>query len=231
MNNIDTTGWGYLYKLDYGYGHNTPTNMLYTPMLSPAGDILCMVWDENHPYQSENRKLSKDLINFFFEREVKYLKRFQGSSWAPELIQIDYENKKIFIEFNKETLNHIVVDKTRDIHQEFPNYTEEIFNILKDIVDAGYYKMALYPHCFFIDKNNKLKTIDFYSCASFDERYLELNKIEGMIGNQSVERFASATTDGVLDFEIFFKNTLTNHLGGCWAENPFPEFYKRLFNE
>lgn len=232
---IDTTNWQYCYKLDYesSLPNLVGTNMLYSPKMSEAGDIMCMSWDAKDPYQSQSTKLTDTLVDFFFQREVIHLQIFKEYLWAPKIIEIDMDNKKIFIEWNKETCNHIIKGaKRKPLEEVCPDWQEQLFTILKDIIDAGYYKMALYPHCFFLDVNNKLKTFDFYSCASIKERYIELNKIKGMIGNQSVDRFAKATlNNGMLDYKLFFKETMLTHLGNQWPINPFPKFYKKLFND
>jgi hypothetical protein len=226
---IDTTGWHYLHKLGYkNGGEQEPTNLLYTPLLNSNEDMLCMWYDETSEYQQENKELSAELVNFFFEREVKYLTIFQKYDWAPKIIDIDYDKRKIFIEFNKETLNHIVMGKDRILAQEVPNWREQVFAILKDIDDAGYYKLALYPHCFFVSKDNKLKIIDFYACIEKHNCCIERSKIEGMIGKDSTGRFDNATQNDVVNFEVFFKTTMLEHLTERWKDNSFPEFYNRL---
>lgn len=224
---IDTKEWQYFYKIYDSWPQ--PTNLLYTPLISPDGSMICMWWDETSPYQHENDRLTAELVNFFFEREIKYLTVFQKFPWAPKLLDVDLKERKILIEFNKETLNHIIFTPGRSLDQECPDWREQIFSILKDIVDSGYYKMALYPHCFFIDSNGKIKTFDFYSSLEQEERYLERKKIEGMIGGDSDGRFTEATTDGIIDFEMFFKKTVSVHLKHAWPDNPFPEYYKKLF--
>lgn len=229
---IDTTSWSYLYKLDYTNGHPVETNMLYTPLISPDRKILCMWYDETNEYQRYNKTLTKELTNFFFDLELKNLKHFQKYDWAPRIIQEDIPNKKIFVEFNNETINYAVVSPNRDLNSECPNWKEQIFNILKDINNDGYYKMALYPHCFFISEEGKVKTIDFYSCLPKDDCKIPRNKIEGIIGEQSNNRFDLSTVGGMVDFKIFIKITMLEHLSKTWIhENPFPNFYARLFND
>jgi hypothetical protein len=223
---IDTANWKYFYKIYETW--EQPTNLLYTPLISPDGSMLCMKWDETEPYQKDNTRLTKELVDFFFERELKYLTTFQDRAWAPKLIDVDLPNRKIVIEFNNETLNHVIFTG-RDLDKICPDWKDQIFNILQDIVTSGYYKMALYPHCFFIDKNNQIKTIDFYGCLPQTERYLERSKIAGMIGNQSGNRFDEATTDGMIDFDFFFKQTISQHLAKAWPDNPFADYYKRLY--
>jgi hypothetical protein len=227
---MDITDWSYLYKKDYINGHDVTTNLLYTPLVNPEGNIMCMVWDEEHKYQQQNNQLSKELVNFFFEREVKYLTIMQRYAWAPKIISIDKENRQIFIEWNKETINHVICGD-RPLDEECPTWRNQIYNILQDINLAGYYKMALYPHCFFINKDGILKTIDFYSVIEKDNPFIERQLIQGIIGRDSTGRFDRATNKGIINFEEFFKITMLDHLGKTWIrENPFPMFYKRLFN-
>lgn len=226
-----TDNWNYYYKIHPASGNLCTTNMLYSPKVNPEGNIMCMVWDETCEYQKESERLTKDLIDFFFPREVKYLTAVNNYSWAPEIIDIDTSKRKIFIEWNKVTLNNIIYDGTTKLEDTCPDWKAQIFEILYDLVAAGYYKMALYPHCFFINKDSKIKTFDYYSCLEIDERYVSRERINGMIGADSVERFNSVTVNGMIDFKLFFKHTLEKQLASTWLDNPFPEFYERLTNE
>jgi hypothetical protein len=203
---------------------------MYTPLVSPDGSKMCMVWDEKHPYQGESTKLTKEVIDFFFEREVKYLMECQQFAWAPRVLELDLPGRQIVIEWNTETLNHVLLTPGRSLDKECPTWKEQVFSILKDLRDENLYKMALYPHCFFIDKEGNLKTFDFYGCAEITYPYIERSKVENIIGNDSGGRFNTATNDGVIDCSIFFKNTLLTHLAKTWPDNPFPEFYHTLFN-
>lgn len=223
---IDTTGWSYVYKITDGYPN--PTNMLYTPMVNPEGTVMCMLWDHTSPYQT-NEKLTAELIDFFFKREVTYLTLFQGYSWCPKIL--DIEERKIFIEWNNKTLNTVLYQDQQDICEVCPDWKDQIFTILKDIVDDGYYKTALYPHCFFIDNTGQIKTFDFYGCIESMYPYVKLKDVEGMIGHQSVHRFAAVTEGELLNLGKFFKSTMQTHLSNSWPDNPFPEYYKRLFND
>lgn len=221
--------WHYWYKIFEDRPRTT--NMLYTPLVNDSGDTLCMKWDPNEPYQEGNTGLTEELIDFFFNREVKYLRLFQGKPWAPTVKKIDLDTRQIFIEWNKETLNTVLFTPGRDLDKECPDWKEQLYCILKDILDLGYYKMALYPHCFFIDTNRRIKTIDFYSFIERDNPYIEKRIIQGMIGDDSNGRFNQSTNDGVVNFETFFKITLKDHLKNNWPDNPFPDYYKRLFHD
>lgn len=221
-----TQDWSFLYKIGYIDKRSETTNLLYTPMVSPDKNVLQMIYDETHPYQNNNN-ITKDLVDFFFEREVKYLQIFQNYDWAPKILDINTLSRTVTVEFCHETLNSIITNPERSLDTECPTWKQQLWTIIKDINDAGYYKLTLYPHCFFL-KDGKLKTIDFYACIEKDDCLLERSKIEGVIGNKSVDRFNDSTEGNYINFQKFFKITLTEFLGKMWKDNPFPEFYRRL---
>jgi hypothetical protein len=224
---IDTTNWNYVFKT--WNGQQNTTNVMYSPLCNPEENILCMHWDKSDPYQKESTRLTDELMNFFFEREINYIQKFQSYDWAPKLIDIDLANKKVFLEWNPETLNRIIFKDGKDLNNVCPDWKDQIFQILKDITDNDCYKMALYPHCFYIT-NGTIKTFDFYSCLLRSERYIDRKYINGLIGPDSGKRFDDATVGNNIDFDIFFKHTLTTHLGNIWPDNPFPEYYKKLYD-
>jgi hypothetical protein len=220
------TDWKPFYKIRNGI--YSSTNLLYAPMINPAGNIMCMDWSLDNTYHN-NPNRTHELIDFFFEREVRYINIFKNYSWAPKILEIDLDKKQIYIEWNTETLNTVLFVHNTPISDVCIDWKIQQYTILKDIKDAGYYKMSLYPHCFFLDKHNKLKTFDFYGCVEIDNPYIERNKISGMIGSESGGRFDNSTTNGIIDFSVFFKNTLLTHLDATWPDNPFPDYYTRLY--
>ena len=85
---IDTTGWSYYLKQDPIDKIRCASNLLYTPLVNPAGTIMCMHYDENSEYQKENTRLTKELVDFFFARELHHIKLFQQYSWAAKILEI-----------------------------------------------------------------------------------------------------------------------------------------------
>lgn len=225
---IDTSDWKYFYKISPG-GNLVSTNVMYTCLVNPEETMMCMLWDETSPYQAENTALTADLINFFFKREVENIQKFAKYEWCPTIHEIDTENRKIIIEWNKETFNNVLADSNRTLDQVCPDWQKQIFEILTDVRNSGYYKMALYPHCFFLGIDGKIKTFDFYSCVSMEERYIPRSDLKGMIGDQSGHRFEQATVGDRIDFKVFFRDTLTIHLANYWPTNPFPTIHELLY--
>jgi hypothetical protein len=220
--------WKYYYKMARGNEWDT-TNLLYTPIVNPNETIMCMRFDETSPYQ-KNTRLTKEVEDFFFEREVKFLTRFQSNKWAPKLLDVNTDTRSVFIEFNgTNTINRILMTEGRSLDTEYPNWKEQMFEFLADLTTAECYKMALYPHCFFFDKNGQLKTFDFYSCVEHNDCLIPRTAIETLIGGDSTGRFDSATVGDKIDFGMFFKNTVMHHLDDRWPDNPFPEYFKKIY--
>ncbi len=231
---MNTEGWKPFYKINPEDNNLIETNLIYTPLVSPAGDRFCMSFDVNSTYQNEELAhwlperpyYTSEMVKFFFEREVKYITALRDFDWAPRNIEIDYQDQKICFDWSGETCNNIIYSG-RNIQEVCPDWQGQMRTIIKDIVSAGYYKTSLYPHCYFID-NGKLRTFDFYGCVDQKYPYVELSKIKGMIGETSTPRFASATEGDLLNIEILFKEALQHYIK--WPGDPLPEFYKEIFN-
>ncbi len=225
----DTTNWTYYYKLTQE-GHPTDSNMLYSPKMNPEQNVLCMHYCVDQEYRKNGTVLEDDLIQWFFEREAKFLNELSHFKTTPKLYEVDYKNRKIFIEWNKETISQILFDKARNLDQEIPDWKEQIKNFLLATKANNVYKMSLYPHCFFIDKEGVLKTIDYYAVVPYTERFIERRIIEGIIGKYGAYRFDEATNHrGFVDFKQFFEITLTKHLSLYWPNSPFENFFKELY--
>lgn len=223
------TNWEHLYKVNYEKKDKlSPTNMLYTPYVSPEGDKLLMSFDETNDYQKYNNKQPKDLVTFFFHKELENIKQFQNYVWCPKLLDYDIDKQTILIEFNNETLNKIVTDETRNLDIEYPAWEFRIEQILTNLCDMGYYKMSLYPHCFFVGSDGFLKTLDYYAVLKRGET-IDREFVKSLVGNGSKDRFDFATNNEIVDFDKFFEYTMKEQLKSTWGENNiFPDMYERI---
>ena len=226
---IDTTNWEYYFKLT-PQGTPVESNLLYTPTVSPDGSMMCMHYCIDKTYRTNTpAELSEELVEWFFHREVRFLKEFSQFNFTPTVYEVDTVNKKIIIEWNKETMSQIVFNPERNLDQELPNWREQIGNMLKATKQHEHYKMSLYPHCFFISKAGQLKTIDYYAVVPYNERFIERQIIEGVIGPQGAYRFNDSTESGQLDFKKFFEITLTKHLVNYWPSSPFTSLFEEIY--
>lgn len=226
----DTSNWEYYYKLTPD-GYSTDSNMLYSPKMNREKTVMCMHYCVDQEYRKNESTINEDLIQWFFDREVKFLQELQNFKTTPTLYDIDLKNRKIFIEWNKETLSQIVFDKTRNLDEELPDWETQIKNFLVATKENNFYKMSLYPHCFYISKDKVLKTIDYYAIVPYSERFIERKIINGVIGEHGAYRFDESTNDnGLIDFKKFFQITLTKHLSIIWPNSPFSNLFKEIYH-
>jgi len=231
--NIDN--WNPYFKINYENGELIESNLIYTPLINPDNTIFCMNFDHTHPYQNEGVKnclpsrphYTEEMVKFFFEREVKYLEIFKNRMWAPTILDVDYAKQRIFLQWPGKNCNQLCYgDKNLD--SECPNWQEQMSNIIKDMFESGYYKITLYPHCYFIE-GGVLKTMDFYGCIEQSDPYIDFDKVKGLI-NVSAHRFEEALDDRQrLNIEIMFKRSLTTYVH--WPENILPKIYNDLFSQ
>ncbi len=223
------SNWSYYYKLDID-GTPTSSNLLYVPTVNPEQTVMCMHYTTDKTYRDDDQIISEELLQWFFEREVKFLNLLSELKTTPEVYDVDFKNRKVFIEWNKETLSQIIFDKTRNLDLELPDWKQQIKDFLHSTKNNKFYKMALYPHCFYISKNNCLKSIDYYSVVPYEERFIERKVIEGIIGKDGAYRFDESTdANGYIDFKQFFEITVTRHLTRYWPSSIFADTFNELY--
>jgi hypothetical protein len=229
--NIDN--WKYYYKINPDTNQMIETNLIYTPLINPEGTIMCMWFDHTNRYQNEDIAYwlpsrpfyTKEMVKFFFDREVEYLTAFKDKPWVPTVLEIDYGRQQIFFKWAGNSLNHVIFGG-EDLDALCPTWQEQMAAIIKDIVASGYYKVSLYPHCYYVEEG-VLKTFDFYGSVKQTDPYVLIDHIRGMIGETSGPRFAEATEGDKLNIGILFKRALEEYVE--WPNNALKGVYKELY--
>lgn len=225
--NVDN--WNPYYKIDPLEKRLVRSNMLYTPLVNPEGNVFCMNWDDKNDYQLKHgpRENFSNLLDFFFNKEVENITTFKRYNWAPELIDIDLAKKQVFFKWYGETCNNIVYGG-RNLDEECPSWEQQLYSIIDDVFNKGYYKPSLYPHCFYVDDQGLIHTFDFYACVPRSHPFVNFNVIKDMIGPNSMGRFNEAMVGEEVNVEILFKRALEHYIK--WPNNALLKIYKRLFS-
>ena len=211
---MNVEDWDLFYKIVNPTMKLETTQMVYEPRV--RDDVFCMNFVYPCTYQTQQTKkyhecYTEEFVFWMFERELKYLKKCEGFSWAPEILEIDYKNKRIFFRWYGYSCNNIIFGKNLDL-KKIEEYKKQIRKILEEQINISLYKLTMYPHCHYIDNNGNMRTFDFYSCFDKDNYLMELNKIKALLGDSDY-RFLECINENSINLKQMYINTLKKNSG------------------
>jgi hypothetical protein len=227
---MDLTNWTPYLKLDT-YGTKCMAQQTYEPLISPDRKVFCKNYSFPNKYQfmeTEDRPLyTQEVVDWFFNNEIKWLNFFKDTEYSPEVIDIDTVNKKIFIKWYTYSCNEIMYSGRKWPKDE---WKLKIKNIILDQYNKGVYKLTMYPHCHYIDDNNNMRAIDWYGCVPINDPYIEEKYMQGIIHDTAKFRLDETgnAISGKLNLEAMFKRSLGTHV--LWGDENMSYIYGEIFN-
>lgn len=230
---MNTDNWKPFFKLDIN-GEKCMAQQTYEPLLNPEGTVFCANYDWQNKYQrleETHRPLyTKKAVNYFFDQEVNYIKKYLNREFMPDLLEIDFNLKKIFFKWHGESCNHIIYSG-RDLSKYCPDWKEQIKNIEVNLFKSGTYKLTMYPHCHFIDRDGKMKAIDWYGCIPISDYWVEAEWMDSIIHHTAKFRLEETgdIVNGKYNLERMFKGSMGKHV--LWGDQDMKYIYKEIFGE
>jgi hypothetical protein len=222
--------WTPFYKYDNDGTANCMSQQTYEPLISPDGKTFCANYDWQNKYQRiwqpDRIGYTQDVVEYFFDKEVEYAKRFSNRIWAPEIIDIDYINKHIFYKWYGTTCNEILYTGGTLPY----DWKSQIRKIMIDAYNSGVYKLTMYPHCHYFDSNGIMHTIDMYGCVEVTDPFISARYMDGIIHSTAQFRLDETgdLVNGKYNLETMFKQSLSTHVR--WGEDDMYFIYKEMFN-
>lgn len=221
--------WIPFYKYDDQGKSGCMSQQTYEPLISPDGKTFCANYSFDNKYQrlwQPNRPLyTEEVVEYFFRKETDYALKFQSHIWAPEIIELDWNSKRIFYKWNNPTCNEIIYSGG-----ELPQgWQQQIYDIMITLFNEGVYKLTMYPHCHFFDQHGQMHTIDMYGCVEVDDPYIDKNIMDGIIHETAQFRLdeTGELVDNKYNLEIMFKRSLGTHVK--WGNQTLSHVYEKLF--
>jgi len=228
--NMKLENWDYFFKKDTE-GNWCPPQQTYEPLISPDRKTFCANYEPNNYYQNkfaDNVRNYKEVAEYFFDKEVQFLKIFEKEDFAPNNIHIDYKNLKIFFDWHDNCCNHSLYPTQIN---SIDTWLNQLHKIIKRQFSMGVYKLSQYPHCHFIDKQGEMKAFDFYASTEIDNIYVDKRYIDAIISRKSEYRIKEqgvTVNNEKVDLEKMFKNGLQTHIQ--WGVYSLEFIYKDLFD-
>jgi len=205
--------WEHFYKIS-SEGYDCPANVLYEPFISETRDIFMMVFNNNNDYVSYSAdSYTDDMVDYFFKREAKYVERFNGKDFAPEVIDVDYSKRAILYKWYDKSLNRGLLGNEFELPSE---WQQQVKDVISKLDCEGVFKLNLYPHTFFFDNNGNLRVNDMYGCIDNDDYFISediINPVLDPNGGVSNERFSIFTNDGLVNLKKVYDYSLSINYG------------------
>ena len=213
-------------------GYPCMAQQTYEPLVSSDGKTFCKnyAWpnDYQHLETTERPLYTDEVVEWFFQNELKYIEKFAHKSYAPEIIDINYSDRKIYLKWYNESCNQIIYSG-----KDWPKYQwrRQIKDIILDQYNEGVYKLTMYPHCHYISDDGNMRAIDWYGCIPVKEPYVEEKYMQGIIHETAQFRLeeTGAAVASILNLETMFKRSLGTHV--FWGEQDMSYIYEELFKE
>ena len=204
----------------------------YEPLVSDDGKTFCKNYAWPNEYQFRDTKdrplYTAEVADWFFHNELKYIEKFADKPYAPEVIDINYSDRKIYLKWYGVSCNQIMYRP-----HTWPQtlWRQQIKDIILDQYNEGVYKLTMYPHCHYISEEGNMRAIDWYGCVPVDAPYVEEKYMQGIIHDTAKFRLeeTGAAVDSVLNLETMFKRSLSEHV--LWGDQNMSYIYKEIFND
>lgn len=226
---INLSDWQIYYKFSED-GSRAMAQQTYEPLISPDGKTFCANYDWRNEYQRKTQPdrtgYTQEVVEYFFKKEVEYAEKFKDLSWAPNIIDIDYNNFRVYYAWHGETCNEMIYTG-KPLPQD---WQQQLKSIILEAYKQGVYKLTMYPHCHFFDEHGQMHTIDMYGCVEVSDPWIEAKYMDGII--HSTAQFRLDETGGVINGKYnlgkMFMRSLGEHVK--WYDQSMQWIYKEIVN-
>lgn len=161
----------YYYNVVPGIG-KTRNNLIYTSLINKDKTVFQQWYYNDQGYHGGmNEVVDPDLMSMKWDREVKFLTIMNDNypDLVPEILDIDYKNKKIFLQIQGIDFWQRSLDKDNcSFNEILPDWQDQMLEIIQAHKDLGIYKYSMHPSSYFI-VDGKLKSINYFFCYTDED--------------------------------------------------------------
>lgn len=171
------------------YYNNVPgvglcrNNLIYTSLISEDKKTFVQWYHNDTVYhQGQNEVIDPAKMEEKWLRELKYIKLMAGAypDLVPKIQDIDYNNKKIYLEIDGLDFWNRSNCTTENYNSVLPDWQDQMLNIIKAHRNIGLYKYSMHPSSYFL-VNGKLKSINYFFAYHKSEPHFSIKDVESHI--------------------------------------------------
>ena len=160
----------YYYNNVPGEGQSR-NNLIYTSLMSTDKKVFVQWYHNDTEYhQGKNEVVDPELMDEKWRREVHYLTLMAARhpDLVPKIIDIDYTQRKIFLEVNGLDFWNRANCTTENYDSVLPDWQEQMLNIIQAHHKEDMYKFSMHPSSYFV-VDGQLKSINYFFCYGKNE--------------------------------------------------------------
>jgi hypothetical protein len=171
-------------------------NLIYTSLISSDQKTFCQwYYNDTEYHKGQNQVIDPEKMEEKWEREVKFLTLLSNTNLdiIPTILDIDYKNKKIFLEIDGVDFWQRSLDKNNCSFDEIlPDWQDQMLEMIKIYRKLKIYKYSMHPSSYFL-VNKKLKSINYFFTYNHDENQISIKDVESHIYSTRQEELKKYT--------------------------------------
>ena len=158
--------WQFYYNLEGT--EQVRANLVYTPYVSADNKTFCMSFNRDPGYHPEDSTWTEADLDDRFMKEVLYHERAEAVVPTLPLLDIDMEERKIFLEWYGDDF-YMQGLKAGGYDKVLPDWQEQWINLIKQMWSVNIVKISLHPNSWTVHNGRLIPFNWFYSYDMYEQ--------------------------------------------------------------
>lgn len=161
-------------------------NLVYTSLISTDQKTFVQWFHNDSEYHmGMNEIVDPALMESKWLREVGILLEMQqtNSDLIPEILEIDFQNRKIFLKIDGVDFWQQSLDRAKPFDDVLPDWQDQMLDIITSHKNLDLYKFSLHPNSYFV-VDGSLKSINYFFSYKGTEPLITIEEHRSHISKQ-----------------------------------------------
>ena len=189
-------------------------NLIYTSLISKDHKTFCQWYHNDAEYHKNmNQVVDPKLMDEKWQRELKFLDLMNTHfpQHIPSILDIDYNQKKIYLEIDGYDIWERVGCNNIDYSSVLVDWDKQMLEIIAAHQILGIYKLSMHPSSYF-SVNGKLKSINYFFCYTDHDKSIMMRDVLSHISHDRQRDLIPKMNTMGLDFDSTMSFTQFQHI-------------------
>ena len=210
-------------------------NLVYTPYISPDGQVFCMSFNRDikyHIFQDENEKWTEELLENRFRKELEFHDKASKTLPTLDVLDVDYQNRKIFLKWHGDDF-YMQGLKSGGYENVLPDWKDQWINLIKGMWDLGIYKISLHPNSWVV-RDGLLVPFNWFFCYNKTDPSITVRSLLIQISSDRQEKLSGVDIDKLytpVEAQYIAFNSFKSNYPADLIENILTAYRNRNYND